>query len=371
MLTVPSGVSSVLHKFGDDEPGLASPGLHCMPSYMRVAYCVTFQSCTYNAPVKSCPTADNVMVDCDLTLVFMIGPDEKGVKNFVYNLGAHRFNEFLAAATEEGIRQLVRATMHSEIYELRGGNLVRDMLEELNDKFQKFGVTFTKAAITDVQLGKDLETTLQKTTEFTSKIKEQEKAHENAVKNINFGAEQKLEELNKKNERVLQDLTAARQRALIQREEAEVDAQNARQIALTKAKEVASVNETRAKSEHAVASYQGKKAVEDMLAKANAQAERERVGVEREVTNMIYESEKAADAAENLAEALRIEAQAEGEAAQSLKIVRDHQLEMAKLEVLEALAENSSMVISGANGDRLINSLLNESVLGDVSLKGR
>lgn len=55
--------------------------------------------------------------------------------------------------------------------------------------------------------------------------------------------------------------------------------------------------------------------------------------MEREVTNMIYESEKAADAAENLAEALRIEAQAEGEAAQSLKIVRDHQLEMAKLEV--------------------------------------
>ena len=45
------------------------------------------------------------------------------------------------------------------------------------------------------------------------------------------------------------------------------------------------------------------------------------------------ESEKSAEAAENLAEALRIEAQAEGDAAQSLKIVRDHQLEMAKLEV--------------------------------------
>lgn len=370
-IQVPSGVSNVAHKWGDAQEGLAPAGFHCWLSYMRIAYCVTYQSCTYNAPVKSCPTADNVMVDCDLTLVFSIGPDEEGVKNFVYNLGAHRFNDFLAAATEEGIRQLVRSTMHHDIYELRGGNLVRDMLEELNDKFSKFGVKFTQAAITDVQLGKQLETTLQETTQFDSKIKEQKKRHENAVKVIDFRAEQELEELTKKNERVLQDLKAARQRALIQREEAEVDAQNSRQIALTKSREKASVHETRANSEAHVASFQGKKAVEDMLAKANAQAERERVGVEREVTNQIYESEKSAEAAKNLSEALLIEADAEGKAAEPLKIVRDHQLEMAKLEVLESIAENSSMVISGENGDRLINSLVNQSILGDVKLKGR
>eukprot|EP01084_Bolivina_argentea_P141953 249417_1 len=150
LLQVPSGVYCVKHKWGDDydEKNLAQAGLTCLPSWYRIAYCVTPQSCTYNAPVKSCPTEDNVMVDCDLTLVFMIDPAVDDVKNFVYNLGAHRFNEFLAAATEEGIRQLVRQTPHHKIYELRGGNLVRSMLDELNDKFKKFGVTFTKAAIT-------------------------------------------------------------------------------------------------------------------------------------------------------------------------------------------------------------------------------
>jgi len=30
---------------------------------------------TYNAPAQQCPTADNVMVDVDLSLTFVIGPD--------------------------------------------------------------------------------------------------------------------------------------------------------------------------------------------------------------------------------------------------------------------------------------------------------
>lgn len=76
----------------------------------HVAYIVTQQSCTYNAPVKSCPTKDNVMVDCELTIVFSIGPSPEDVKAFVYNLGAVKFNDFLSAEIEEAIRQLVRAT---------------------------------------------------------------------------------------------------------------------------------------------------------------------------------------------------------------------------------------------------------------------
>ena len=73
---------------------MAPPGIQmCKPWYNHVAYMVTQQSCTYNAPVKSCPTKDNVMVDCELTLVFAIGPDPVDVKNFVYNLGALKFSK--------------------------------------------------------------------------------------------------------------------------------------------------------------------------------------------------------------------------------------------------------------------------------------
>ena len=93
---IPSGVNTIVHICGDDgyPDGMAPPGIQmCKPWYNHVAYMVTQQSCTYNAPVKSCPTKDNVMVDCELTLVFAIGPDPVDVKNFVYNLGALKFSK--------------------------------------------------------------------------------------------------------------------------------------------------------------------------------------------------------------------------------------------------------------------------------------
>merc|ERR1712087_750870 len=121
----------------------APPGIQmCKPFWNHVAYMVTQQSCTYNAPVKSCPTKDNVMVDCELTLVFAIGPDPVDVKNFVYNLGALKFNEFLAAECEEAIRQLIRVTALNDVYELRGSSSqhVQNVLKVLDDKFKEFGV---------------------------------------------------------------------------------------------------------------------------------------------------------------------------------------------------------------------------------------
>eukprot|EP01083_Nonionella_stella_P164748 546301_1 len=55
---IPSGVNTIVHICGDDgfPDGMAPPGIQmCKPFYNHVAYMVTQQSCTYNAPVKSCP----------------------------------------------------------------------------------------------------------------------------------------------------------------------------------------------------------------------------------------------------------------------------------------------------------------------------
>jgi regulator of protease activity HflC (stomatin/prohibitin superfamily) len=60
---------------------------------------VTNQSCSYNAPVKMCPTSDNVMVQVDVTVVFNISRP----REFCYNLGAMKFDALLAGAVEEGI----------------------------------------------------------------------------------------------------------------------------------------------------------------------------------------------------------------------------------------------------------------------------
>merc|ERR1711971_1165929 len=216
---------------------------------------VTQQSCTYNAPVKSCPTKDNVMVDCELTLVFAIGPDPNDVKNFVYNLGALKFNEFLAAECEEAIRQLIRVTPLSDVYELRGSSSqhVQNVLKVLDDKFKEFGATFSKAAITDVVLNDELRRILQGTTEFKTKIRELDKEHEHNMKLISYDYQQKLSEKDRLYERRLQDIEADITVALVNRGKELVNAESRREVAVTKQEEMAAVSKKRAESQLSVA----------------------------------------------------------------------------------------------------------------------
>lgn len=127
-------------------------------------------------------------------------------------------------------------------------------------------------------------------------------------------------------------------------------------------------NETRAAAEFHVAENQGKRYAEDVLAKARAEDQTARIKVEQEMRAAIFESEQELLATKDLAEAMVAEAEAEYQAAESLKVKREHDLNLAKLEVFQNVARKSKMVVSGDNGDRLIESLLSADVLGDIRL---
>jgi len=365
---IPSGVNTIVHICGDDgyEDGMAPPGIQmCKPFWNHVAYMVTQQSCTYNAPVKSCPTKDNVMVDCELTLVFAIGPDPVDVKNFVYNLGALKFNEFLAAECEEAIRQLIRVTPLSDVYELRGSSSqhVQNVLKVLDDKFKEFGVTFSKAAITDVVLNDELRRILQGTTEFRTKIRELDKEHEHNMKLITYDYQQKLSEKDRLYERRLQDIEADINVALVNRKKEIVNAESRREVAVTKQEELAAVTKKRAESQLSVAQAKAEQENAKLLATATSNSEAAKIKVDKETEVAIFESHELIKVAENKAMALKTEAKAEGSAAASLKVIREHNLEMAKLEVQEAIAKKAKIVISGDQGDALINSILDKELL--------
>lgn len=371
---IPSGVHAIVHHCGDDEnpDGLAMPGLQCCrPHWNHVAFMVTQQSCTYAAPIKICPTADNVMVDTEITLVFCIGPSPADVKKFVYNLGAIKFNEYLAAETEEAIRQLVRATPLAEIFELRGSSSkhVANVLRVLNSKFENdFGVHFTKAAITDVVLNDELRRILQGTTEFKTKIKELDKEHDHNMKLIQYDFQQKLSEKERLYDRRLQDIDADINVKLVNREKEIVESESKREVARTKAQENAQVDKRRAEAEFKVVSVRAQQENEELLAKVKAESESRHIKVDKETEVAVFQSQQEINIAENQAKALMTEAKAEGDAAASLKVIREHNLRMAKLEVTEAIARKSRLVISGDNGDRLISSILDKDVLDDIKL---
>lgn len=349
---------------------MSEPGLKCAPACKQIKYCVTKQSCTYEGLVKSCPTVDNVMVDCELTLVFQIGPEPDRVRNFVYKLGACRFNEFLAAATDEAMRQLVRGEKLENVLELRGSSQagVRRVMNSLNAKFAAFGVTFLRAVIKDVKLGNHLTNLLEKTTNFKTKIKDIKKEHEVELKKITYDFNQRNTELELDYDRRLQDIENDMNVALINREQLKVEANSKLVVNVTKAEEERDVAKQISVADLAVVTLQAQQQNEDLLAGINADCEAQRIKIDRECKVNIEESKELIMAASDNAKALTTEAKAEGKAASQLKVVREWELTMAKLEVEEAMARRSKIVISGENGDRLLGSFLDKSILGNIKL---
>merc|ERR1712038_347863 len=155
----------------------------------------------------------------------------------------------------EAIRQLIRVTPLSDVYELRGSSSqhVQNVLKVLDDKFKEFGVTFSKAAITDVVLNDELRRILQGTTEFRTKIRELDKEHEHNMKLITYDYQQKLSEKDREYERKLQEIEADINVKLVNRKKEIVNAESRREVAVTKQEELAAVTKKRAESQLSVA----------------------------------------------------------------------------------------------------------------------
>lgn len=95
----------------------------------------------YDAPIYRCPTKDNAYVDIDIHFTFRLPQNTSQVKKFVYNLGAGRFDELLAAECEENIRNFINSVWLSQIFDLKS-DMAQSMMQELNRKFAQYGIQF-------------------------------------------------------------------------------------------------------------------------------------------------------------------------------------------------------------------------------------
>lgn len=74
---------------------------------------------TYDAPTYNVPTADNVMVNVDISLSFRISEGADAASDFVYKIGAPNFNSYLSSKVEEAVRGLVYGVPHNKVNDLR------------------------------------------------------------------------------------------------------------------------------------------------------------------------------------------------------------------------------------------------------------
>lgn len=352
-MIIPDGVYTIVHRFGADVSSNFAPGLHLLPPWYKVVFLVTRQSCAYNAPVKGSPTKDNVICGVDLTLVFRIVDPAK----FVYELGARKFDVLLKAATEDAIRGMVREITHDKIYEMRGSK-AGEFLKYLNSQFDRYGVSFSDATITNVVLPPDLAEALQKETTYESMGNEQRRKHAFNIKVLNDKADLVLKNEKAELQRQTADLMAKKQRLLIKKEQSEIDTQREKQLAIIKAQQNISVLLLRAQADVENSKIHAEKDAAVIVENSRARCAAAKIKADQEAKAMILQSEAALNAAQNFASAVLVEAEAEGAAAEKLAQKRKYDLQLARTQALQSLSSHGKFLVGNNQGDRLIKALL-------------
>jgi regulator of protease activity HflC (stomatin/prohibitin superfamily) len=189
----------------------------------------------YDAPVQKCPTKDNAYVDVDIHFTFRLPQNnEKLVHQFVYRLGAGRFDELLAAEVEENIRNFINTIFLHQVFDLKS-DMANDMMQQLNHKFNKYGIMFEQCNVTGVFVNPQLINALTEKTKLKIELKNHQKEQENLKLTLENEEQQKLTLLENKNRREYHLLEEQIKRAVIEQAQSEKEAQTRNDKMLIKA----------------------------------------------------------------------------------------------------------------------------------------
>ncbi|CAI2371325.1 unnamed protein product [Moneuplotes crassus] len=356
-LDVPSGVTVLSQKWGAHDGELAPGFKCCWCKHKKIAAIITMNSIRYDAPIKNCPTKDNVRVWVDISLTFRIGPGHDECMKFIYELGPAKLDQMLEAESEEAIRNFVYGVKLAQIQDIKG-EIASTLLQDLNRKFVEFGVYFENVHILQIKIPDQLQKTLSDTTAFDIKLQNQIKKHQNAMLVLENDQNQKLTELQRKNGIKIEELKAANERALISREEKKVNALSDYEVRMTDAKSKASVLMTKVNGEKDIIENESKKEVLEMVNQAKTQCAEKKRKADHEATVLTIKADSQYEAAKAKYEAALIEAQAEADNKEGLSKLRTHELSMARAEVMQELARNSDIVFGGKSGEALLGEFL-------------
>jgi len=356
-VSIPSGFF-VLGQRWHKNIGAVDPGFKmCWPFYYRVSHVVTRATITYSAPSRQVPCADNVMVDINLSLTFSIGPSFEDAEAFIYTLGCTRFDEFLAAEVEEGVRGLVYSVTHDRVNDLRE-EFAQSMLASLSSKFRPFGVQIKNVKVTETRLPRNLAKSLEDTTTGRTRISEVAKRHENTIRVLQDEASQELEQVLRTNARKKQDLLAQCTRYEIEHKEIIDEMVGQARVQEMESKSNMDVRITQAVGNLEVAKSEGMKEAEEIRKSMEIKCEERKVKVAQMANTTVVESEAQLRAAENNSKALIATAGAENNSTAGLEVKRKYELEWQRLQILEVLAKDGRRFVTGESGKQLLKDMV-------------
>jgi regulator of protease activity HflC (stomatin/prohibitin superfamily) len=356
MMQVPSGVHCLLQRFGANLEEAAQPGLHCKPPYYRIAYIVSKQACTYDAPVRECPTSDDVRVNIDVVIVFQIVDAIK----FIYKLGAVNFDDYLSATVDEAIRMLVRKESHETVYGLRGDK-ADYLLKLMNEKFEIGGVIFSGVKITSIWLPDSLAHYLEVSTKMAKAMEKLDRQNEYDRMEIQQESDMAIEEINRKKEQVIVAESGRKKRAELEFEQRSVKAEEDGRVALINAEAKGEIMILKAKTQLNRTNKELETWRVTELARANAEDNKVRVQAELEEEKAIIEASWQEEKMVCEAQATKYDAAAEAEASRCMAAKRRHELDLREKVILTKLAEQGNFNLVGSSGDKMVAAMMTGS----------
>lgn len=304
------------------------------------------------------------MVTIDVTLVLHVTKEDETLKKFAFNLGPEGLDGMLQQIQQDSVRAMVRKRKYNEIYDLMNADhdeALISTMKDINLSFRDYGVEITAMAVTNVHLPDNIASDMAQTTIYHNQDEyyklnqehkllvieneEKEKKHKQAMK-------EKLEQFE------------AEQKKCLASEHAKLDiirATTKKVLSEIKEQESADVKKIDSIASLKVAGIDAKKDVELATIKAQGSAEAEQIKVEKRafITTTLAMADESV--AQKRAESLHIEAEAESVAATQLKAKRMFDEKMLQLSVIQKLASNKDVSISGNSSDNMIAQILSSS----------
>lgn len=357
IIQVPSGPHILWSYFGQNQ-GKLDPGMKlCWPVWKYPSALVSKQVITYNARPKQCPTRDMIFVDVNLSINLKIGPDFDRVQTFVFSMGPARLDAYMYFEVEECLRSLVNNVTYDKVNDLRS-DFSTEMLRTLQSKLSIYGVDVLNVKITDVQLPRELQQRLEKTTSFQTRMLEAEKNHHFQLQQYKNNHLQRMSSIEQETSIARQRIVAEAARYEVEQDEAMNQAASSRTVLMETAKGERDVAVTKAQGALEVAQYEGRAEAQDTISSTSIKCEQEL----RAAKLAAATAQKAAEAKKNsasfLASALLTEAKADGEAAAQLeeKVKFTHQLRLAEID--SAFARRGRKFLAGDDGAGIIKSFV-------------
>jgi len=374
-LTIPQGFQAVVAVHGKHQ-GVWGPGFHFAPPWVSIPFLLSEAHFVYDTPVKECPTADNVMVTIDISMVVRVNTDPgdegkyPGIFAFVDTLGPQQLSPQLNAFQEEAVRDMARNRRYNEIYDLmdaKHDEQLENTRRNLNNHFGEYGIEVTEIAVTNVHFNnpdfvqemaqpaiyrqQDEFNKLEQSFQLkTIKIRESETKEKQIKKEdlekFEAGLQRNVEELTKKLKKIKADTS--------------------RELADIRECEKAEILNINSESNLEVSQIKRERDVSIAKIKSGGKAEADAIEVETRVYVEKLKADAAVKIAKNKALALDYQAGAEMDAAKALTQKRDYDQKFKHLRILKGVAENRECAITGNSGDNQVAQLLAGSQAGKV-----